>query len=68
MIDFYSLVRSFEDGHVSLVPPHVKAQFRPLRAVPLKMDMSWPVGLVYREPMSPMLGKLVEVAKEVFRS
>ena len=51
---------------MSLVPPHVKAQFQPLRAVPLKMDMSWPVGLVYREPMSPMLGKLVEVAKEVF--
>ena len=67
MIDFYSLVRSFEDGHVSLVPPHVKTQFQPLRAVPLQMDMSWPVGLVYREPMSPMLGKLVEVAKEVFR-
>lgn len=66
MIDFYSLVRSFEDGHVSLVPPHVKTQFQPLRAVPLKMDMSWSVGLVYREPMSPMLGKLVEVAKEVF--
>lgn len=66
VMDFYTMVRSFEDGHVGLIPPHVKAQFLPLRAVPLKMDMTWPVGLVYREPMSPMLAKLVEVAKETF--
>ncbi len=67
VMDFYTMVRSFEDGHVGLVPPHVKEQFRPLTAVPLKLDMRWPVGLVYREPMSPLLGRLAEVAKEVFR-
>ena len=66
MVDFYTLVRSFEDHHVSLVPPHCEAQFQPLTAVPLKLDMRWPVGLVYREPASPALLHFFEVARRIF--
>ena len=66
VMDFYTMVRSFEDGHIGLIPPHVKNQFQPLRAVPLRMDMRWAVGLVYREPMSALLSQFIEVAREVF--
>ena len=66
VMDFYTMVRSFEDGHIGLIPPHVKNQFQPLRAVPLRMDMRWAVGLVYREPISALLSQFIEVAREVF--
>ena len=67
IMDSYTLIRSFEDGHIGLVPPHVGKQFLPLTTVPLKMDMSWPVGFVYREPRSVVLNQFIEVAKQVFR-
>ena len=67
IMDLYTMVRSFEDGHIGLVPPHVANQFYPLRSVPLKMDMRWPIGLVYREPRSVVVGQFIEVAKQVFR-
>lgn len=67
MMDFYTMIRSFEDGHLGLVPPHVGSQFLPLQAVPLKMDLSWPIGFVYREPASELLNRFIDVAKEVFR-
>ena len=67
ILDLYTMVRSFEDGHVGLIPPHVSAQFQPLRAVPLQMEMRWSVGLVYREPHSAVLTQFIEVAKQVFR-
>ncbi len=66
MMDTYTLIRSFEDGHIGLLPPHVGAQFAPLRTVPLKMDLTWTSGLVYREPCSPILRNFIEVAKQVF--
>lgn len=66
IMDSYTLIRSFEDGHIGLVPPHVGSQFFPLRTVPLKMDMSWPIGLVYREPRSVIISQFIEVAKQVF--
>ena len=67
-VDFYTMVRSFEDGHVGLIPPHCAVQFLPLKAVPLALDMRWAVGLVYREPRSALLEQFIEVAREVFRS
>ena len=67
VVDFYTMVRSFEDGHVGLVPPHCASQFLPLKAVPLRLDMRWAVGLVYREPKSALLNQFIEVAKQVFR-
>ena len=67
VVDFYTMVRSFEDGHVGLVPPHCAGQFLPLKAVPLRLDMRWAVGLVYREPRSALLNQFIEVAKQVFR-
>ena len=66
VMDLYTVVRSFEDGHIGLVPPHVGSQFYPLRTIPLKMDMSWPIGLVYREPRSAVVNQFIEVAKQVF--
>ena len=66
VMDLYTVVRSFEDGHIGLVPPHVGSQFHPLRTMPLKMDMSWPIGLVYREPRSAVVSQFIEVAKQVF--
>ena len=66
VMDLYTVVRSFEDGHIGLVPPHVGGQFHPLRTIPLKMDMSWPIGLVYREPRSAVVSQFIEVAKQVF--
>ena len=66
IMDFYTMVRSFEDGHVGLLPPHVESQFLPLRSVPLRMDMSWPIGLVFREPCSAVLRQFIEVARQVF--
>ena len=66
VMDYYTLIRSFEDGHIGLVPPHVGPQFLPLKTVPLKMDMKWPVGFVYREPRSVLLNQFIEVSKEVF--
>ena len=66
IMDSYTLIRSFEDGHIGLVPPHVSTQFLPLKTVPLKMDMSWPVGLVYREPRSAVISQFIEVARQVF--
>ena len=66
VMDFYTMVRSFEDGHVGLVPPHVASQFLPLRSVPLRLDMQWPVGLVYREPCSALLNQFIDVARQVF--
>ena len=68
MVDFYTLVRSFEDGHVGLVPPHCESQFLPLKAVPLRLDMRWAIGLVYREPRSQLLNQFIEVGKQVFHS
>ena len=68
VMDFYTMVRSFEDGHIGLIPPHVESQFQPLRAVPLRMELRWPLGLVYREPCSELLRKLIEVGREVFQS
>ena len=65
-MDFYTMIRSFEDGHVGLLPPHLRDEFLPLKAVPLRMDMRWPIGLVYREPMSPILAQFIEVARQVF--
>ena len=67
VVDFYTMVRSFEDGHIGLVPPHCESQFLPLQAVPLRLDMRWAVGLVYREPRSALLNQFIEVAKQVFR-
>ena len=67
-VDFYTMVRSFEDGHVGLIPPHCASQFVPLKAVPLVLDMRWAVGLVYREPRSALLGQFIEVARQVFRN
>ncbi len=66
IMDFYTMVRSFEDGHVGLLPPHVESQFLPLRCVPLRMEMRWPQGLVYREPCSALLRQFIEVARQVF--
>ncbi len=66
VMDFYTMLRSFEDGHIGLVPPHVASQFRPLRSVPLRLEMKWPIGLVYREPCSPLLAQYIEVAQQVF--
>ena len=66
VMDSYTLIRSFEDGHIGLVPPHVGSQFLPLRTVPLEMDMKWPVGFVYREPRSAVLNQFIVVSKEVF--
>lgn len=65
IMDFYAMVRSFEDGHIGLLPPHVRNQFLPLKTVPLRMDMRWPLGLVYREPCSAVLKQFIEVAKQV---
>ena len=65
-MDLYTVVRSFEDGHIGLVPPHVGSQFHPLQTVPLKMNMKWPVVFVYREPRSAVLNQFIEVSKEVF--
>ena len=67
MMDFYTMVRTFEDGHIGLLPPHVGSQFLPLRTVPLKMGLTWASGLVYREPSSPILRNFINVAREVFR-
>ena len=67
MMDFYTMVRTFEDGHIGLLPPHVGRQFLPLRTVPLKMGLTWASGLVYREPSSPILRNFINVAREVFR-
>ena len=67
MMDFYTMVRTFEDGHIGLLPPHVGRQFLPLRTVPLKMGLTWASGLVYREPSSPILRNFINVAQEVFR-
>lgn len=66
IMDFYTMLRSYEDGHIGLVPPHVASQFKPLRAIPLRFDMRWAVGLVYREPCSPVLAQYIEVARQVF--
>lgn len=67
IMDFYSMLRTFEDGHIGLLPPHVGRQFAPLRTVPLKMDLAWTTGLVYREPASPILRDFIDVAQQVFR-
>ena len=67
IMDFYSMLRTFEDGHIGLLPPHVGRQFAPLRTVPLKMDLAWTSGLVYREPASPILRDFIRVAQQVFR-
>lgn len=67
MMDFYTMVRTFEDGHIGLLPTHVGRQFMPLRTVPLKMGLTWASGLVYREPSSPILRNFINVAREVFR-
>lgn len=67
MMDFYTMVRTFEDGHIGLLPTHVGRQFMPLRTVPLKMGLTWATGLVYREPSSPILRNFINVAREVFR-
>lgn len=66
LVDYYTLVRSFEDGHVGLVPPHCKDKFQPLIAVPLKMEMRWSIGLVYRSKPSLILQQFLDVAKQVF--
>ena len=66
-MDFYTMLRTFEDGHIGLLPPHVGSQFLPLRTVPLKMGLTWASGLVYREPSSPILRNFINVAREVFR-
>ncbi len=66
MMDFYTMVRTFEDGHIGLLPTHVGRQFMPLRTVPLKMGLTWASGLVYREPSSPILRNFINVAREVF--
>ena len=68
ILDLYSMVRSFEDGHIGLIPPHMENQFQPLRSVPLQMDMRWAVGLVYREPCSAVLKHFIEVARQVFQT
>ncbi len=67
VVDFYTMVRSFEDGHIGLVPPHCENQFLPLKAVPLRLDLRWATGLVYREPRSALLNQFIEAAKQVFR-
>ncbi len=67
VVDFYTMVRSFEDGHIGLVPPHCESQFLPLKAVPLRLDMRWATGLVYKEPCSPLLEQFMETARQVFR-
>ena len=67
IMDFYSMLRTFEDGHIGLLPPHVGRQFAPLRTVPLEMDLAWTTGLVYREPASPILRDFIRVAQQVFR-
>ena len=67
VVDFYTMLRSFEDGHVGLVPPHCAGQFLPLKAVPLRLDMRWAIGLVYREPRSPLLEQFIEAARQAFR-
>ena len=67
IMDFYSMLRTFEDGHIGLLPPHVGRQFAPLRTVPLEMDLAWTTGLVYREPASPILRDFIRVAQKVFR-
>ena len=67
IMDFYSMLRTFEDGHIGLLPPHVGRQFAPLRTVPLEMDLAWTTGLVYREPASPILRDFIGVAQQVFR-
>ena len=67
IMDFYSMLRTFEDGHIGLLPPHVGRQFAPLRTVPLEMDLAWTTGLVYREPASPILRDFIDVAQQVFR-
>ena len=67
IMDFYTMLRTFEDGHIGLLPPHVGSQFLPLRTVPLKMGLTWASGLVYREPSSPILRNFINVAREVFR-
>ncbi len=66
IVDFYAMVRTFEDGHIGLLPPHVRSQFQPLKTVPLRMDLKWPLGLVYREPCGPLLRQFIETAREVF--
>ena len=66
VMDFYTMLRTFEDGHIGLVPTHVGSQFQPLKAVPLKMELSWPVGVVYREPRTQIVEQFLEVAKQVF--
>lgn len=68
VLDFYSLVRSFEDGHIFLVPPHFESNFLPLKAIPLRLEMRWAIGLVYREPCSPILRQFIETAKQVFHT
>ena len=65
-MDFYTMLRTFEDGHIGLVPTHVGNQFQPLKAIPLKMELSWPVGVVYREPRTQIVEQFLEVAKQVF--
>ncbi|MBQ6060286.1 MAG: LysR family transcriptional regulator [Clostridia bacterium] len=67
MMDFYTMVRTFEDGHIGLLPPHVGSQFLPLRTVPLRMGLTWATGLVYREPSSLILRNFIDVARQVFR-
>ena len=32
----------------------------------LKMELSWPVGVVYREPRTQIVEQFLEVAKQVF--
>ncbi|MBQ7520961.1 MAG: LysR family transcriptional regulator [Clostridia bacterium] len=64
--DYYSLLRIFEDGRISLLPPHCKDAFSTLAVVPLKQDMRWSTGLVYRENPSPVVRQFLSVAKAVF--
>ncbi|MBQ8136775.1 MAG: hypothetical protein IJ174_05000, partial [Clostridia bacterium] len=68
IVDFYTIVRSFEDGHISMVPPHLASLFAPLRAVPLRLSLKWSVGLVYREPCSPLLRQFIDVARQVLHT
>jgi len=66
-MNFYSLMRSFEDGHVSLVPPHCSEQFKPLVTVPLQLDLTWSIGFVYRTSSRNRVAEYLAAAKEVFR-
>ena len=64
--DYYSLVRMFEEGYISLAPPHNRGIFSTLATVPLKMDMRWSVGLVYRENPSEIVKNFLDTAKAAF--